>query len=51
MAGISWPELRWWAWRGDDPAKICAALAERGHLTSGGKPYGPNAIMKMLASD
>jgi DNA invertase Pin-like site-specific DNA recombinase len=31
--------------------KICAALAERGHLTSGGKPYGPNAVMKMLASD
>src|SRR4029077_11805666 len=27
--------------------KICAALAERGHLTSGGKPYGPNAVMKM----
>jgi DNA invertase Pin-like site-specific DNA recombinase len=31
--------------------KICAALAERGHVTSGGKPYGPNAVMKMLASD
>jgi DNA invertase Pin-like site-specific DNA recombinase len=30
--------------------KICVALAERGHLTSGGKPYGPNAVMKMLAS-
>src|SRR5262245_4994416 len=31
--------------------KICAALAERGHLTSGGKAHGPNAVMKMLASD
>jgi DNA invertase Pin-like site-specific DNA recombinase len=30
--------------------KISAELAERGHVTAGGKPHGPNAIMKMLGS-
>jgi DNA invertase Pin-like site-specific DNA recombinase len=29
--------------------KIGATLAERGHVTGGGKPHSPNAIMKMLA--
>lgn len=28
--------------------KIAAALAERGHVTSGGRPYGPNSIGTML---
>jgi DNA invertase Pin-like site-specific DNA recombinase len=31
--------------------KISAVLAERGHLTGGGKPHTSNAIMKMLASE
>ena len=29
--------------------KISAALAERGHVTGGGKPYAPGAVQTMLA--
>jgi DNA invertase Pin-like site-specific DNA recombinase len=27
---------------------IAAAMAERGMLTSGGRPYSPNAVLKMV---
>jgi DNA invertase Pin-like site-specific DNA recombinase len=30
--------------------KVAAALAERGHVTGGGKPYSANAIVAMLRS-
>jgi DNA invertase Pin-like site-specific DNA recombinase len=31
--------------------KISAALADRGHLTAGGKPYVASAVQAMLAGD